>query len=241
MSIQRIVASRSWFGFDLDDTLHEFRRASANASVRVFKTIHASNNKIGVDILKNTYQEILRSATANVFTDGRTSSEYRRERFERLLQAHGLTDDSLLDRLLEVYRDTLRENLTLKAGALHLLRTLQELGKKVIVITEGPADAQEWTVKELGIRSYIDILVTTNEVGKSKVDGLFDAVLERCGIAAEDIVYFGDNAIRDVQAAQEDGILAVLYDEKQQSCFYDVSTLRVNSWAFVEKVLVHGE
>ena len=241
MSIQGIILSKFWFGFDLDDTLHEFRRASANASVRVFETIHASNNKTSVDTLKNTYQDILRNTTANAFTDGRTSSEYRRERFGRLLQTHGLTDDSFLSRLLEVYRDSLRENLTLKPGGLHLLQTLRELGKKIIVITEGPADAQEWTVQELGIRSYVDVLVTTNEVGKSKIDGLFGAVLEKYGIAAEDIVYFGDNAIRDVQAARQEGILAVLYDEKQQSRFYDISALRVDSWAIVEKVLVHGD
>ncbi|CAI7609919.1 unnamed protein product [Penicillium viridicatum] len=219
MSIQGI-GSKSWFGFDLDDTLHEFRRASANASVRVFETIYASNNKISIEILRNTYQDILRSATANAFTDGRTSSEYRRERFGHLLKAHGLIDDSLLDRLLE---------------------TLQGLGKKVIVITEGPADAQQWTVQELGIRSYIDVLVTTNEVGKSKVDGLFAVVLEKYGIAAEDIVYFGDNEIRDVQTAREEGILAVLYDEKEQSRLDDASGLRVNSWAVIGKVLAHGE
>ncbi|KAJ9488095.1 hypothetical protein VN97_g5219 [Penicillium thymicola] len=240
MSIQEID-SKAWFGFDLDDTLHEFRRASANASFCVFETIHASNNKISIQILKNTYQDILRSATASAFTDGRISSEYLCERFGRLLQAHGLIDDSLLDRLLEVYRDSLRENLTLKAGALHLLQTLQGLGKKVIVITEGPADAQQWTVRELGIQSYIDVLVTSNEVGKSKVDGLFGVVLERHGIAAKDIVYFGDNGIRDVQAAREEGILAVLYDEKEQSRLYDASGLRVNSWAVMKKVLVHGE
>ncbi|KAJ5165367.1 uncharacterized protein N7500_007197 [Penicillium coprophilum] len=241
MSIRGIFASKSWFGFDLDDTLHEFRRASAAASTHVFDTIHTSSNKTSVDPLRSTYQDILRSATANAFTDGRTSSEYRRERFGHLLQAHGLIDDSLLDRLLEVYQDSLRENLTLKAGALHLLQTLRRLGKKVIVITEGPADAQEWTVQELGIRSYIDILVTTNEVGKSKVDGLFGVVLERYGIAAEDIVYFGDNRIRDVEAAREEGILAVLYDEKQLSHLHDTIALRVNSWVDVEKVLVHGE
>ncbi|KAJ5958305.1 uncharacterized protein N7479_005455 [Penicillium vulpinum] len=161
MFIREIVASKSWFGFDLDDTLHEFKQASAHASTRVFETIHASN-KTSVDILRSTYQDILRSATANAFTDGRTSSEYRRERFGRLLQAHGLIDDSLLGRLLDVYQETLRENLTLKAGALHLLQTLRGLGKKVIVITESPADSQEWTVQVLGIRSYVDALVTTN-------------------------------------------------------------------------------
>jgi putative hydrolase of the HAD superfamily len=95
-------------------------------------------------------------------------------------------------------------------------------------------------------------------------------VLEKYGIAAEDIVYFGDNRIRDVQAAREEGILAspphaqpehresychrsiqylppqyhispTQYQTKQQSCLHDVSTLRVGSWAVVGKILVHRE
>jgi putative hydrolase of the HAD superfamily len=248
MSLQQ-ARSRSWFGFDLDDILHEFRRASANASTHVFKAIHSSNSQISIDTLKTTYQGILRNTTANAFADGRTSTEYRRERFGRLLQVHGLTGlnhflgpgNPLLDRLLDLYRDSLRESLALKPGVLHLLQTLRRLGKKIIVITEGPADAQEWTVQELGIWRYIDVLVTTNEVGRSKVDGLFGVVLDRYGIYSDDIVYFGDNEVRDVQAAREEGILAVHYDEKQGSQLDDINALRVNSWDVVEKVLVRGE
>jgi len=239
MSTQEIF-SKSWFGFDLDDTLHEFRRASAIASTYVFQEIHASNNHISVDTLSATYHDILRNTIANAFTDGRTSTEYRRERFERLLQAHDLAD-TLLERLLEIYHNSLREGLVLKEGALHLLQTLQQLGKKVIVITEGPADSQEWTVQELGIRPYVDVLVTTNEIGRSKVDGLFSVVLKKYNIAVDDIIYFGDNEVRDVQAARAEGILAMLYDTKENSCLKDKNALRVNSWAIIENILVRGE
>jgi putative hydrolase of the HAD superfamily len=128
--------------------------------------------------------------------------------------------------------------LTLKVGALGLLQTLRRLGKQVIVITEGPADAQEWTAKELGLWSYIDILVTTNEIGKSKVDGLFGVVLEKYGISADEIVYFGDNEVRDVKAAQREGILAVLYDEKQRCQLGNWESLRIDSWE--QLVLVVG-
>ncbi|KAJ5851599.1 uncharacterized protein N7529_010984 [Penicillium soppii] len=240
MCIQELF-SKTWYGFDLDDTLHEFRRASAEASTHLFQAIHASNNHISIDTLRTTYQDILRNATADAFTDGRTSTEYRRERFGRLLQAHGLVDTLLLDSLLEIYRNSLRENLALKEGALQLLQTLQHLGKKVIVITEGPTDAQEWTVQELGIRPYVDILVTTNDIGKSKVDGLFGVVLKKYNIAVDDIIYFGDNKIRDVQAARAEGILAVLYDAKEGFHLEDKNALRVNSWAIVKNILVRGE
>jgi putative hydrolase of the HAD superfamily len=240
MTIQEFF-SKTWFGFDLDDTLHEFRQASAHASTHVFQEIHASNNHISVDTLRTTYQNILRSATANAFTDGRSSTEYRRERFGRLLQERGLVDTPLLERLLEEYRVSLRENLTLKEGALHLLQTLQQLGKKVIVITEGPSDAQEWSVQELGIRPYVDVLVTTNEIGLSKVDGLFGNVLEKYNIAVDDIVYFGDNEVRDIQAARAEGMLAVLYNAEEDFYLEDKDALRVNSWAIVENILVRGE
>lgn len=249
MSLQKILSSKPWVGFDLDDTLHEFRRASTHASTHVFETIHAFNSKISTDALRATYQTILCDATANAFTDGRTSNEYRRERFGRLLDAYGLTgsnspselENPLLDRLIEIYHNHLRESLALKPGVLQLLQALQQIGKKIIVITEGPADGQEWTAQELGIRPYIDFLVTANEVGRSKIDGLFGVVLATYDIKAGQIVYFGDNEVRDVQAAQGEGILAVLYDEKQESRLDDETALRVNSWAAVENALIYRE
>ncbi|CAG8919171.1 unnamed protein product [Penicillium salamii] len=236
-----VISAKSWFGFDLDDTLHEFRRASALASEHVFQTIHTANQHLSIEGLRDDYRSILRNATANAFTDGRTSTEYRRERFDQLLQTQGVSDTALLERLLEVYRDSLRENLTLKDGALHLLQTLHQRGKKVIVITEGPADAQEWTVQELGIRPYIDVLVTTNEIGRSKLDGLFGTVLKQFEIATDEIIYFGDNPVRDIQAARAEGLLAVLYDTTGITDLEDANALRVNSWATVENILVRGE
>ncbi|CAG7962361.1 unnamed protein product [Penicillium salamii] len=236
-----VISAKSWFGFDLDDTLHEFRRASALASEHVFQTIHTANQHLSIESLTDDYRTILRNATANAFTDGRTSTEYRRERFDQLLQTQGFSDTALLERLLEVYRDSLRENLTLKDGALHLLQTLHQRGKKVIVITEGPADAQKWTVQELGIRPYIDVLVTTNEIGRSKLDGLFGTVLKKYEIATDEIIYFGDNPVRDIQAARAEGLLAVLYDTTGITDLEDANALRVNSWATVENILVRGE
>lgn len=240
MSLQESF-SKPWFGFDLDDTLHEFRRASTFASDQVFQAIHAAQNHLSIDALRYSYRVILRNATANAFTDGRTSTEYRRERFDRLLQTHGITDSLLLEHLLDVYHDSLRACLTLKDGALQLLQTLHRQGKKVIVITEGPADAQEWTIRELGIQPYIDVLVTTNEIGRSKVDGLFSAVLKKYNIVTDSIIYFGDNQVRDVEAARAEGILAVLYDTTGSTDLEDTNALRVNSWATVGDILVRGE
>jgi putative hydrolase of the HAD superfamily len=111
----------------------------------------------------------------------------------------------------------------------------------VIVVTEGPADAQDWTIRELGLWPYVDILVTTNEVGRSKVDGLFAAVLEKYSIHPEKIIYFGDNEVRDVHAAQKEGILAFLYDQKQEDQLRFPAALRINSWDKLQNLLLDGK
>ncbi|KAJ5525036.1 HAD-like protein [Penicillium frequentans] len=229
-SIRIMLSAKTWLGFDLDDTLHEFRKASGHASSSVFKAIAEKTPNVTTDELASTYRGILRSKTTGAFTDGRTSEEYRRERFSHLLQAHGSEPtEACLESLTAIYRDSLREALRLKAGSRQLLERLKSLGKKVIVVTEGPQDAQEWTIAELGLQQYIDILITTNEVGKSKVDGLFDIVLDKYNIAASDIVYVGDNEQRDVAPAQLAGIMTVLYDEKSSCRFDDPQSFRINS------------
>lgn len=239
-TIRSSLSSKNWFGFDLDDTLHEFRKASAHASSSVFEAIQEDSG-ISVHDLKASYGEILCSKTASAFTDGRTSTEYRRERFNLLLLAHKLeTPDAKVDHLLEVYKRNLKAALTLKAGALQLLKKIKSLGKKIIVVTEGPQDAQEWTIEELGLQPYVDTLVTTNEAGKSKIYGLFAAVLDKHQILAEDIVYIGDNETRDVLPAQAEGILAILYDEKRNCRFDNSATFRINSLAKLEYLLDQG-
>ncbi|KZF19173.1 HAD-like protein [Xylona heveae TC161] len=245
-TLRSCLATKSWFGFDLDDTLHEFRKASGFASSSVFEAICAAEQSgaeesggVSGDALRASYKDILQSKTANAFADGRTSRDYRRERFSCLLQSHNLEiSDAKLDRLLDVYQVNLQAGLALKPGALQFLKKLKSLGKKIIVVTEGPRDAQEWTVHELGLRPYIDVLVTTNEVGKSKVDGLFSVVLKKYRIRPADMVYIGDNEARDVRPAQAEGITAVLYDEKRD-CRFDenLNGFRVNSFARLEGLL----
>lgn len=242
--IQSFLLSKQWFGFDLDDTLHEFRKASSMASRAVFDAITLQHPEVLSQDLKVTYKDILDHATANAFIDGRTSTDYRRERFTLLLQAHRLdhetTSSTIFDEvesLLHIYKSTLKLSLAIKPGAMNLFKYLSRLGKKIIIVTEGPADAQEWTVRELGLLPYVDVLVTTNEVGKSKLEGLFSTVLQKYSIDAADIVYFGDNPIRDIEAARKEGIVAILYDEKQERQLADFGSLRIESWDALRSII----
>ena len=206
------MLAKTWFGFDLDDTLHEFRKASGAATLASLRLIETKRN-IPIENLKASYNEISKMKTAQAFTDGKTSDEYRKERFTAVVETFNVpTTEAFLDELAATYKAVLGDSLEPKPGAISLLRYLRSIGKKIVVITEGPQDAQEWAIQKLGFE--VDFLATTNVFGVSKIEGLFGRVLESLGIEAKDILYVGDSEDRDVKPARMQGILTVQYDEK---------------------------
>ncbi|KAL8831300.1 MAG: hypothetical protein Q9170_005358 [Blastenia crenularia] len=232
--VQNTLQRKTHYGFDLDDTLHEFRRASGIASTVVFQFLAEAYSST-VEDLKATYTVILASATSGAFTEGKTADEYRKERFTTLMEAHKMEiTDEIMQHLLESYKNSLQAALTLKPGAQELLSILRKLGKEVVLITEGPEDAQQWTLRELGIADNVDTLITSNRYGKTKTDGLFAAALVTLRIKANDFIFIGDNMSRDIEPARAEGIMTIHYSESE-NVRLQPDGLRVNShWKLLE-------
>ncbi|KAM0557002.1 hypothetical protein ACHAPJ_005681 [Fusarium lateritium] len=212
--LRSVLQTKIWFGFDLDDTLHEFRKASRAATNHCLSRIANDNPHVTLEDLQDQYQAILKQGTADAFTDGKTSHDYRRARFAATLSHFGLSHNSV-NELLEDYERVLVENLTLKPGAIALLEAIQSSGRKIAVITEGPQDAQERAVQDLGIEKYIDFLATTNYFGVAKISGLFGKVLDHLKIQPHEIIYIGDSQQRDIEPATKEGVYAIHLHEDQ--------------------------
>jgi hypothetical protein len=75
---------KSWFVFGHDDTLHEFRRASGTATDKCPRG-NFSTKWSGLDVLKEGHHKFLEEKTAGAFSDGKTTFDYRRERFTAFL------------------------------------------------------------------------------------------------------------------------------------------------------------
>jgi len=192
--------SARWIAFDLDDTLHGFRRASRSAMRIVFQTI-TDEYGIPQTRLETAYAEILQEGTADCFVDGRTSREYRVERFQALLSKVRVVDPNFVDELVELYDYSLTRLTRIRPGARKLFEKLKLRGKKIAVVSEGPADAQRKTLDRLGLSQFVDLLMTSNSEGVSKLDGLFERLLEKTTAASSEICVVGDSASRDVEPA----------------------------------------
>lgn len=217
----------TWFFFDLDDTLHEFRKASSaavDATLHIIAEQHAnrettSSQPLIAAELKKEYTKVLRTKTAAAFVDGKTSHEYRAERFQGVMDTFDLRCTELqMQVLLDTYETALTKHLQLKEGAIPLLQALKQKGKSIAIVTEGPQDSQERTVAALGLEPFCDRLITTNKLGVAKVDGLFGKALETLGIRSGDAVMVGDSWERDIIPAAEAGIECVWLAEKEQNC-----------------------
>jgi putative hydrolase of the HAD superfamily len=201
-----------WIAFDLDDTLHYFKRASRKASEAVFRDIE-QGSAIGLDELGDVYDRILRDAQNQHFSQPRTSREYRAERFGALLSEFGQESGPRLERWLDLYDSALGEALELRPGARQALTAAKQAGLSVMVISEGPHDAQTTTIERLRIAASIDLLVTSAGEQASKSDGLFEKALDRAGCTPHEVLYVGDSVDRDIAPASALGIASVYVGE----------------------------
>ncbi|KAH6697498.1 Haloacid dehalogenase-like hydrolase [Plectosphaerella plurivora] len=237
--LRAILSQKTWIGFDLDDTLHEFRRASSTATGQVLADI-SQRHDILLQDLKQEYSRVLRAGSANAFSDGKTSFDYRRERFTAILEhfIQPLPEDSadFVEELLKSYETTLTASLETKCGALGLLWIIKNMGKKIAIVTEGPQDAQERTIKALGIGGYVDFLATTNRFRVSKTDGLFGKVLHHLDISPTDMAYIGDSEQRDMEPAMAEGIFCIHLAEAEHVAL-DVNPPRVNTLRKIQYIM----
>lgn len=114
---------------------------------------------------------------------------------------------------MDLYERVLVQNLQLNPGVLELFASLKRYGKGIVIVTEGPQDAQERTIEALGLAPKIGCLATTNKLGVAKVDGLYERVVDELGLKVGEVIVVGDSWERDVLPAAKAGAFCVHYDE----------------------------
>lgn len=102
--------------------------------------------------------------------------------------------------------------LALFDDALPTIKTLKERGILIGVISNASRELSR-SCQELGLMPYVDMLLTSQEVGTAKPDPLiFVTALKKLNVRAEDVIYVGDQYEADVLGAKGAGISPVLID-----------------------------
>ncbi|MDP2586925.1 MAG: HAD-IA family hydrolase [Candidatus Komeilibacteria bacterium] len=208
LSQEDFAATENIF-FDLDGTLHDFKATARIAMSEVYKEIKEKFS-LQVDSLQKAYGDILAQAEKQAFQDGKTSFDYRTERFTALLKDFSIEDDKFVRELVEVYGNILEKNLTIDDTTVETLRYLS--GKyKLFLLTEGPLDAQIRTIEKLGINDFFTKVYTSGQYGAIKETGdLFEVAQKDLQLQTDSIVIVGDTPSKDIRGANLTGIKSIL-------------------------------
>ncbi|MBR7110681.1 MAG: ATP-grasp domain-containing protein [Clostridia bacterium] len=179
--------------FDLDDTLY-FEKDYVKSG---FKAV---SDYLG----DQKYFELLWQA----FLNGEQAIDY-------VLKKQNVYTDDLKAKCLDVYRNHIPD-IELSEEVKNLLSTLKEKKIKIGIITDGRVEGQRNKIKSLGIEQYVDEIIITDELGGVKFrkpnDISFRIMQLRLNVPFAQIVYVGDNVIKDFIAPRQLGMQTVLFD-----------------------------
>lgn len=218
--------------FDLDDTLYDY--ASLNESA-IKKVADFLREKHHVDFARfNDAFSKARKETKEVLGDI-GASHNRMLYFQKTLECLSLNpvEDALT--MYETYWGYMLNNMRLSQGALELLDFCKSKSLKIGICSDLTAHIQHRKLQKLGITTYIDAIVTSEEAGREKPSSqMFSMILSKLGVSPSEALYIGDSYKKDVLGAEKMGIQAVWYKG-------DASDKRsINSLNEVKKYLICG-
>lgn len=191
--------------FDLDDTLYsekEYVRSGYNAV----------SNYLG-----GGYEDKLWS----FFEAGKPA-------IGELLRALGRADEE--SRVLSIYRSHM-PCIHPYPGVVEMIAELKSKGIKVGIITDGRPEGQRNKLKALGLN--VDDVIITDELGgvqfRKPCNIAFRIMSTRWRLNPEDIVYVGDNPMKDFQAPQQLGMRSIYFENED-------SLYRINGKAGIKKI-----
>ena len=178
--------------FDLDDTLYSE------------KEYVKSGYKAVSDYLGGGYEQKLWSLFEN-----------RKPAIDELLKEIGRESEK--KKVLEVYRSH-KPTIHLYDGVIDILKKLREDGKKIGIITDGRPEGQRNKIEALGLSDLVDDVIITDELGgiqfRKPCDIAFRIMQTKWRLPMSQIVYVGDNPVKDFQAPQQLGMCSIYYYNK---------------------------
>ena len=199
--------------FDLDRTLWDFERNSKSALVQLFYELKLDN------IIESfeSFHEVYRKINAEYWEDyakGRVSKEKLRVgRFHDTLVSFGQDDIPLSSAMAEGYVKISPFQTHLFPGTKEVLQELSDKNYHLHIITNGFKEVQYIKLDNCGLRSFFDVVVCSEVVGKNKPSlAIYNYALEQAGCLAENAMMVGDDYIADVSGALKAGLQAILFD-----------------------------
>jgi FMN phosphatase YigB (HAD superfamily) len=185
--------------FDLDDTLCDYAGARAVRLRTAFGQALATVGGAGVDLDRLIAESI-------------AIHPHGVDHFPSLLARYGVACAETVTATQTWYRINRFYGLRLFPDALQTLGLARSgpLGRKVGLVTNGPADVQRAKIELFGLAPFVDFTLVSGEFGAAKPDAaIFAEAMRLGGAIADETLFVGDSPEFDIAGARACGMTTV--------------------------------
>ena len=196
--------------FDLDDTLFDHRHASREGLRSVWKR-YTCFQEMTLEELEVDHSQILEQIHfSHVLFGKMTIEEARAERFKLIFLNRGFeVDFNTANNAAEIYRMAYQKNRRKTEGSEELLKYFKKQ-YNIGIITNNLISEQEEKLEYLGLSSYIDIMITSEEARVPKPDPqIFNLTLKKFNAKPDEVIMIGDSWEHDILGEHNMGIKCV--------------------------------
>jgi HAD superfamily hydrolase (TIGR01549 family) len=204
--------------FDLDDTLFDHRRSSADA-LRAVQNFHECFRQVPFAEFEKQHSRLLEEMHLSVVSGRLDMDDARRERFRRLFYSFGQTPgDETCASAASLYRTEYLAARRAMEGAEALLRAIRKHAP-VGIVSNNMLQEQKEKLEFCRLAAYVDVLVVSEQAGVSKPEPeIFQIALDTLRVRAEDAVMVGDSWDADIVGARRSGMRAVWFNPQHVPC-----------------------
>ncbi|MBN1374171.1 HAD-IA family hydrolase [Candidatus Dojkabacteria bacterium] len=202
--------------WDLDNTLYDYDIAHNKSIAAIYNIVSKEYN-----VSKNIFQQLyeLSRREIHIELEGTASSHNRILYFQRIFehlrnQTNSFTPISaeFILSLYDNYWDVYFDNMILFPNAKEILEQLRIHKIKMAIVSDLTTSIQLRKLKRLGIASYFDEIITSEETGSDKPSSImFLKALHKLNTLPQDALMIGDNAHTDIEGANAVNIETVLF------------------------------
>lgn len=199
---------------DLDNTVFDYPPCHQKGQKEAWKKAKDLGYEMSFEEFKELYREGSRETKRDI--QGTASSHNRYLYFKKALRRFSKDYDPT--HALEIgdsYWKGYLDKMDLFPGVEKTLQKIKDEGIDIAVITDQLVRTQMEKIEELGIKGFIDLMVTSEEVGADKPSSvMFSYPLTMMEANRKDAVLIGDNISKDIAGGNSLGIETVLFNNE---------------------------
>ncbi len=201
--------------FDMDDTIWDFKTASAEALKQVFVQYNLEKFFDSYEEFKEIFERINHQLWQKYRNNEVSKETVAVSRFLQTIEEKtGEVMPSLAQQLSDSYLAFTVADAYIEPYAYEVIKNLRNKGYRIHIISDGFFEVQIMKIKMAKIASFISHLISAEEVGTLKPDpAIFLYAINKANTTKEKSIFIGNDYENDVLGAHNAGIDQIFYNK----------------------------